>query len=87
MSVLYRGGMTNTVSTMGDVDLSIRMILEHGAGVFGDASVVSFTGDGTTRASFAEIGRRSAQLANALHHLGVRPGDVVATLQFNTQAH
>ncbi len=80
-------GMTNIVSTMGDVDLTIRMILEHGAGVFGDASVVTFTGDGTTKASFAEIGRRAAQLANALHQLGVTPGDVVATLQFNTQAH
>ena len=79
--------MTNIVSTMGDVDLTIRMILEHGAGVFGDASVVTFTGDGTTIASFAEIGRRAAQLANALHYLGVGPGDVVATLQFNTQAH
>ena len=79
--------MTNIVSTMGEVDLTIRMILEHGAGVFGDAAVVTFTGDGSTTASFTEVGRRAAQLAHALTHLGVRPGDVVATLQFNTQAH
>jgi fatty-acyl-CoA synthase len=79
--------MGTIVSTMGDEDLTIRMILEHGSSVFGDASVVTFTGDGTTKASFADVARHAAQLANALHELGVRPGDAVATLQFNSQAH
>ncbi len=74
-------------STMGDVDLSLRSILEHGSTVFGDSQVVTFTGDATTSATFAEIGERSNRLAHALRSLGIGHGDRVGTLMFNIQAH
>jgi fatty-acyl-CoA synthase len=72
---------------MGDVDLQIRMILEHGRDVFGDSEVVTFTGEGVRRASFREVAARAAQLAHALAALGVRAGDRVGTLLFNGQEH
>jgi fatty-acyl-CoA synthase len=72
---------------MGDVDLSIRTILEHGSTVFGDSQVVTFHGDHTTTATFAEVGTRSHRLAHALASLGVVPGQRVATLMFNIQTH
>jgi fatty-acyl-CoA synthase len=74
-------------STMGDVDLSLRTILEHGSSIFGDAQVVTFHGDRTTTATFAEVGARAHRLAHALHGLGIKPGDRVGTLMFNIQAH
>jgi fatty-acyl-CoA synthase len=82
--------MTDTpymMSTMGDVDLSIRMILDHGANVFGDSRIVTFDGTRTQVATFAEVGARAHRLAHALADFGVGPSTRVATLQFNTQAH
>src|SRR6185369_4343050 len=39
------------------------------------------------QATFAEIGARAGRLANALARLGVRPGDRVGTLCWNSQHH
>jgi fatty-acyl-CoA synthase len=75
------------LSTMGDVDLSIRTILDHGSSVFGDSRVITFNGDSTTSATFADVGARSHRLAHALRSLGVGHSDRVATLMFNIQAH
>jgi fatty-acyl-CoA synthase len=50
--------------------------------------IVSRAGDGTVqRYTYADFGKRVAQLANALHALGVRPGDRVASFGWNTRAH
>lgn len=40
--------------------------------------------DGERRISYAELDRRTDKLASALHDLGVRHGDRVATLQYNS---
>jgi fatty-acyl-CoA synthase len=50
--------------------------------------IVSRAGNGELeRYTYADFGRRVAQLANALHALGVRPGDRVASFGWNTRAH
>jgi fatty-acyl-CoA synthase len=68
--------------------LSIATIARYGTTVHGGSEVVTWTGDGARRASYAEVGRRAAQLANALRHeLGVTGDQRVATFQWNNQEH
>ncbi|MCQ4084497.1 long-chain fatty acid--CoA ligase [Streptomyces sp. RB6PN25] len=77
------------LSTMQDVPLTVTRILVHGATVHGRSRVTTWTGDGEPhRRSFAEIGTRAVQLANALRdELGVVEGDRVATLMWNNAEH
>ncbi|MFN8035327.1 MAG: long-chain fatty acid--CoA ligase [Acidimicrobiia bacterium] len=74
-------------STMQDFPITIPMILRHGARVFADSRVLTFTGDGSRRATFAEVATRAEQLAAALVALGIGPGDRVGTFQWNNQEH
>ena len=53
----------------------------------GDAEVVTLTDDGTTRATYAEVGERVDRLCRGLRELGVGDGDRVATFAWNTQHH
>ena len=50
-------------STMQDAPLSITSILRHGQRIFADSQVVTFEGDRSRRASFAEVSARSEKLA------------------------
>ncbi|MFC8670247.1 MULTISPECIES: long-chain fatty acid--CoA ligase [Streptomyces] len=77
------------LSTMQDVPLLISRILTHGSTIHGSSQVITWTGEGEPqRRSFAEIGRRAAQLAHALRvDLGVRDDDRVATLMWNNAEH
>ncbi|WP_329196819.1 MULTISPECIES: long-chain fatty acid--CoA ligase [unclassified Streptomyces] len=77
------------LSTMQDVQLNISRILEHGRRVHGTSTVTTWTGEAEPhRRTFAEIGDRAAQLANALRdELGVEPGSVLATLMWNNAEH
>ncbi len=74
-------------STMMDVQLTVGMIMRHGTTVHGDSEVVTWTGDGARRVSYAQVGRRAAQLAGALRELGVTGDQRVATFQWNNQEH
>jgi fatty-acyl-CoA synthase len=74
-------------STMQDYPLTISSIRRYGTEVFGDSEVVTFTGDGVRRTSYAELGRRVARLANALVRLGIDADQRVATFQWNTAEH
>lgn len=74
-------------STMQEVPLSIAQILRHGSTVHGDAEVVTWTEDGPRRRSFADVGRRAAQLANALRGLGIDGDQRVATFMWNNAEH
>ena len=74
-------------STMQDAPLSINSLFEFGRRVFADSQVVTFEGEESRRASFAEVAARAEKLAAALDRLGVRPGDRVATFQWNNQEH
>jgi len=74
-------------STMQDVPLTISSIMRHGTTVYGDSQIVTFDGERTRKASYAEIGARAGKLANALRGLGIRGDQRVATFQWNNQEH
>ncbi|WP_454163395.1 long-chain fatty acid--CoA ligase [Gordonia iterans] len=75
-------------STMMNVPLTTAAILRHGSSVHGSATVRTLQPDGSVKvASFAEIGRRSAQLANALRGCGITGDERVATFMWNNQEH
>jgi acyl-CoA synthetase (AMP-forming)/AMP-acid ligase II len=74
-------------STMMDVPLTVAAIMRYGASAFGDREVVTFTGDGSRRQSYAATAARAARLANALRGLGVDGDQRVATLLWNNAEH
>jgi fatty-acyl-CoA synthase len=51
------------------------------------AEVVTLTPSGTVHASFGEVSERVDRLARALHRLGVKDGDRVASFAWNNQRH
>ncbi|MBV9010849.1 MAG: fatty acid--CoA ligase [Pseudonocardiales bacterium] len=74
-------------STMMDFPLTVGMIMRHATTVHGDGEILTWTGNGTRAASYAQLGRRAAQLAGALRGLGVTGDQRVATFQWNNQEH
>jgi acyl-CoA synthetase (AMP-forming)/AMP-acid ligase II len=70
-----------------DIPLGIGAILAHAVRNHGDREIVSRDGDGIFRYTYADFGRRCAQLANALTRLGIHPGDCVASFAWNTHRH
>ena len=75
------------LSTMGDVELGISMIFEHGRTVNARSEVVTFDGTKVSRITFAALSQRVGQLANALRALGITGDERVGTLMFNRQEH
>jgi acyl-CoA synthetase (AMP-forming)/AMP-acid ligase II len=75
------------LSTMQDRPLTINSIFNHGRKIHSDSEVVTFMGEGSRRASYAEVGERAERLASALKRLGVKEGDRVGTFSWNTQEH
>ncbi len=75
------------LSTMSDFPLTIGSIFDYGVMVHGASEVITWTGEGSKRATFREVGARVRQLARALERLGIRLGDRVGTLCWNTQEH
>jgi fatty-acyl-CoA synthase len=76
-----------TISTMQDFPLTIAAVLRHGRKVYADRQCVTWTGDGSRRATYSEVADNAERLAAALARLGVRPGDRVGTFCWNTQEH
>src|SRR5690348_1903527 len=74
-------------STMQDAPLTIGSIIRHGQRVFANSEVVTFEGDHSRRATFAQLAERAEKLAAALFRLGVKRGDRVGTFAWNTQEH
>jgi fatty-acyl-CoA synthase len=70
-----------------DFQLTVTAILAHGTRVYRGSEVVTWQADGARRATFAEVGTNAHRLASALAGLGVRRGDRVATLCWNSQEH
>ena len=73
---------------MMDFQLTIPTILQRAESLFGHKQVVTRLPDRSiVRRPYAEVLDRAKRLAVALTELGVRPGDRVATLGWNTQHH
>jgi fatty-acyl-CoA synthase len=75
------------LSTMQDEPLSLGRLLQHAASAHGSSRVTTWTGTETRTRTFAELGRRAAQVAGALGSLGVCPSDRVATFMWNNNEH
>ena len=73
---------------MQDRPLLISSLIEHANECHSGAEIVSRTVEGPIhRCSYADIRRRSKQVAKALLALGVAPGDRIATLAWNGYRH
>jgi fatty-acyl-CoA synthase len=72
---------------MQDAQLTIGSVLRHGTAVHGDSEVVTATVDGTRQRTYADVGRRAAQLAHALRDLGIDADQRVATFMWNNVEH
>ncbi len=73
---------------MSEQNLLVSRLIEHAARFHGDVEVVSRLVDGSThRYTYAEAERRARRLAKALLRLGIKPGDRVGTLAWNTHRH
>ncbi|MGH3762833.1 long-chain fatty acid--CoA ligase [Actinophytocola sp.] len=75
------------LGTMQDGQLSIANLLRHGSRIHANAEVVTWTGDGSRRATYAGVAREAAQLAHALRRLGVTSDQRVATFMWNNNEH
>jgi fatty-acyl-CoA synthase len=73
---------------MMDMPLLISNLIEFAARFHGDVEVVSRTPEGSIhRSTWRDVAARSRKLAHALIRLGVKPGDRVATIAWNTHRH
>ncbi|MBK5356111.1 long-chain-fatty-acid--CoA ligase [Pseudomonas sp. TH41] len=73
---------------MQDHPLLISSVLEHALKAHPQGQIASRTVEGPMHhCSYADIGRRAKQLANALTALDVQPGDRIATLAWNGYRH
>ena len=68
--------------------LLVSSLIEHAGSAHPDTEVISRSGEGAIhRRTYADIGRRSRQLANALTGLGVEQGQRIGTLAWNNCRH
>jgi acyl-CoA synthetase (AMP-forming)/AMP-acid ligase II len=73
---------------MMDRPLLISSLIEHAARFHGDTEIVSREADRSLhRYTYADAHLRAKQLAKALQRLGVKAGDRVATMAWNTHRH
>jgi fatty-acyl-CoA synthase len=74
-------------STMQDAQLTISSVMTHGTTVHSDSEVVTATTEGTRSRTYADVGRRAAQLAHGLRGLGIDGDQRVATFMWNNAEH
>ena len=68
--------------------LLVNMMLDHANNWHGEREIVSRLVEGTIhRETYAQAHERTRKLSQALQKLGVRQGDIVATLAWNTHRH
>ncbi len=73
---------------MQDWPLTLDKIIDHAAAWHGDREVVTRSLEGSiVRTTYREIHRRAKQVSNALLNHGIKPGDRVGTMAFNTGRH
>ncbi|MGY4101497.1 long-chain fatty acid--CoA ligase [Nocardia sp. R16R-3T] len=72
---------------MMDVDLTIELYVSRAEQLFADTEIIERTGSGDIRTNYGEVIARARRLAAGLQGIGVRPGERVASLSWNTIAH
>ncbi|HEY4343142.1 MAG TPA: 3-(methylthio)propionyl-CoA ligase [Parvibaculum sp.] len=73
---------------MQDWPLRVSTIIDHAARFHGDREIVTRTVEGPiTRTTYKEVHLRARKVAQALMRLGMKEGDVVATMAWNTARH
>jgi 3-(methylthio)propionyl---CoA ligase len=73
---------------MQDWPLLVSKILDHAQHFHPKAEVVTQTPEaGRHRTTYGEVALRAKKLAQALHRLGLKPGERAATLEWNTYRH
>ena len=78
----------STSGLMMNRPLLISGILEHAAAQFGEQEIVSRETHGPLhRSTFAQVAKRSRQLANALAQMGLKAGSAVGSIAWNNHRH
>ena len=73
---------------MMNTPLLITSLIQFAAQYHGDTSIVTRSTEGPVRrSSYGEVFGRAQRLANALIDFGIRPGDRIATVAWNTDRH
>jgi fatty-acyl-CoA synthase len=72
---------------MMDYPLTLRHAFNRAVRMFSRKEIVTRTDDGVHRYTYKEWGKRTAQLAHALHNAGYKDGDRIATFGWNTYRH
>jgi fatty-acyl-CoA synthase len=72
---------------MMNTPLTMPVLMDRGAELMPENEIVSKMRNGIHRYTYADLGKRARQVANALAKLGVKPGDRVATLAWNSYRH
>jgi fatty-acyl-CoA synthase len=72
---------------MQDGELSVARLLRYGSTVHGTSTVGTWTGSGSRRETYQEVGFQSARLAHGLRELGVTGDQRVATFMWNNNEH
>ncbi|MDX5493132.1 MAG: fatty-acid--CoA ligase [Alphaproteobacteria bacterium] len=73
---------------MQDWPLRVTTIIDHAARFHGDREIVTRTVEGPiARTTYKEVHLRARKVAQALTKLGVKEGDIVATMAWNTARH
>ena len=73
---------------MQDWSLTLDKILDHAARWHGDREVVTRSVEGpVTRSDYADLHRRAKQVSHGLLDMGIKPGDRVATMGWNSDRH
>src|SRR5262245_25638480 len=75
------------MNTMMNTQLTMATLMDRGPSLAPDVEIVSKMRDKIHRYTYAELGNRARRLANALTKLGVKQGDRVATLAWNSYRH
>lgn len=74
--------------SMQQFPLMISSILQHAAVAHGDREIVSrLVDEPLWRYGYAGLAERAGRAANMIRRLGIRPGDFVSTLAWNTHRH
>ncbi|MDX2043476.1 MAG: long-chain fatty acid--CoA ligase [Acidobacteriota bacterium] len=72
---------------MMNTPLTMPVLMDRGPMLYPDNEIVSKMRDKVHRYTYAELGKRARQFANAVTKLGVKQGDRIATLAWNGYRH